>query len=102
MRLATGGTVQAMHLALEHGWAINVGAGYHHAKAGNGNCALADIPLAVLQAFDAGIERVLIVDLDAHRGNGHEAILAKDDRVFIFDIYNGWAYPGPASLSEKN
>lgn len=104
MRLATGGTVQAMHLALQHGWAINMGAGYHHATAevaNGGFCVFADIPLAAHEAFDAGVERVLIVDLDAHRGNGHEEILAQDNRVFIFDMYNGLAYPGIKSEKEK-
>jgi hypothetical protein len=32
MRLATGGTVLACRLALEHGVAINLGGGYHHAE----------------------------------------------------------------------
>ena len=36
MRLATSGTVQAVELALQHGWAINLSGGYHHAKTGEG------------------------------------------------------------------
>ena len=32
MRLATGGTILACRLALEHGLAINLGGGYHHAS----------------------------------------------------------------------
>jgi histone deacetylase 11 len=36
MRLATGGTVLACRLALEHGAAINLGGGFHHAAAGWG------------------------------------------------------------------
>ena len=31
MRLATGGTLLACRLALEHGVAINLGGGFHHA-----------------------------------------------------------------------
>jgi len=104
MRMATGGTIQAMHLALQYGWAINLSGGYHHATIEverGGFCALADIPLAIYEAFDVGVKRVLIVDLDAHRGNGHEEILAQDNRVFIFDMYRAGIYPGPKTLKEK-
>ena len=46
MRLATGGTVLACRLALEHGMAINLGGGFHHAAAawGGGFCVYADAP----------------------------------------------------------
>lgn len=104
MRMATGGTIQAMHLALQYGWAINIGGGYHHATAEvkqTGFCVFADIPLAAYEAFDAGVKRILIIDLDAHRGNGNEELLAKDNRVFIFDIYNARIYPGPKPVKEK-
>jgi histone deacetylase 11 len=36
---------------------------------------------------------VLIVDLDAHQGNGNEEIFKDDPRVRIFDIYNEAIYP---------
>ena len=35
----------------------------------------------------------MIIDLDAHQGNGHESVLANDKRVTIFDMYNANAYP---------
>ncbi len=67
MKLATQGTLDAVDLAQEHGWAINLSGGYHHAKAdsGGGFCVYADIPLAA-QKFLAlhPYEKVLIVDLD--------------------------------------
>ena len=49
MQYATGGTILGAELALEHGWAVNLSGGYHHAKAGNGEgfCYFADIPLAI-------------------------------------------------------
>jgi len=99
MRLATGGTIQAARLALAHGWAINLGGGYHHAKSQElergGYCIYADIPIAVRklwQEVDQNLN-VLIIDLDAHQGNGHEAVLGDDERVAIFDMYNGDTYP---------
>ncbi|HEB41574.1 MAG TPA: histone deacetylase [Candidatus Dependentiae bacterium] len=96
MRLATGGTVKATELARKHGWAINLSGGYHHAKRdeGSGFCAYADIPLAAHNVLEKNPNaKIMIVDLDAHQGNGHEAILGPDKRVTIFDVYNGTIYP---------
>ena len=96
MRLATGGTLKATELAFKHGWAINLSGGYHHAKKdkGGGFSAYADIPLAAYNVFEKDPNaKIMIVDLDAHQGNGHEAILGPDKRVTIFDVYNGSIYP---------
>ncbi len=101
MRLATQGTVQATQFALTHGWAINLSGGYHHAKANEsgGYCVYADIPLALTIAIeDYHIERALVIDLDAHQGNGHEDFFAKPgsifaDKISVFDIYGKDNYP---------
>ena len=47
-----------------------------------------------------GNAKILIVDLDAHQGNGHESIHAKDKRVKIFDVYSGNNYPGDEAAKE--
>lgn len=109
MKLATSGTIMASELALEHGWAINLSGGYHHAKPdrGEGFCALADIPLAIRKLKTAGkVDKVLIVDLDAHQGNGFQTLYStinteteevtykKDSTITILDFYNNDIYPG--------
>ena len=91
MKLATGGTVQAAKLALQYGWAINLGGGYHHAKhdAGDGFCVYADIPIAVEQLWKENSNlHVMVIDLDAHQGSGYQNYFADDKRVTMFDIYN--------------
>ena len=96
MKLATGGTVLGADLALKHGWAINLSGGYHHAKRENGEgfCVYADIPLAVNKVLEHNPHyKIMVVDLDAHQGNGHEACLKDEKRAFIFDVYNGSIYP---------
>jgi len=96
MRLATQGTLDAVDEAIKHNWAINLGGGYHHAKSdsGGGFCAYADIPLAVKKLINKyHKKKILIVDLDAHQGNGHEEILCHDKHVAIFDVYNENIYP---------
>ena len=97
MRYATGGTVLGAQLAMKYGWAINLSGGYHHAKAdkGDGFCFFADIPLAIkILRLEHPSLKVLVVDLDAHQGNGVESLAYGDSQTFIFDIYNADGYPG--------
>jgi histone deacetylase 11 len=91
-----GGTVLAGKLAKERGWAINLGGGFHHCSKnkGGGFCVYADISLCIQFAFaQLGISKVMIIDLDAHQGNGHEMDFAHDGRVYILDMYNSEIYP---------
>uniref|UniRef100_A0A0D9WRD4 histone deacetylase n=1 Tax=Leersia perrieri TaxID=77586 RepID=A0A0D9WRD4_9ORYZ len=93
---AVGGSILSAKLALERGWAINVGGGFHHcsAEVGGGFCAYADISLCIQYAFvRLNISRVMIIDLDAHQGNGHEKDFANDGRVYTLDMYNAGIYP---------
>lgn len=97
MRLATGGTVLACRLAVERGIAINLGGGFHHAAAdwGGGFCVYADAPLALKTLYDEGeIERALVVDLDAHQGNGTAATIRDWPWVRIADLYGESLFPG--------
>lgn len=96
MKYATSGTVLGASLALQHGWAINLSGGYHHAKAnsGEGFCFFADIPLAVYKLHKTNPKlKVMVIDLDAHQGNGYESIFKDDKRIVTFDVYNGEIYP---------
>ncbi|KAL3693221.1 hypothetical protein R1sor_006872 [Riccia sorocarpa] len=91
-----GGTILAGKLAKERSWAINLGGGFHHCSGtqGGGFCVYADITLCIQFAFsELGISKVMIIDLDAHQGNGHERDFMDDDRVYILDMYNSQIYP---------
>jgi histone deacetylase 11 len=93
MMLAVDGTLASACMALEHGWSINLSGGYHHASrgAGGGFCIYPDITFAVDHLrkwhFDR-VKKVMIIDLDAHQGNGHERDFLNDADVFILDCYN--------------
>lgn len=100
MRLAVMGTWMAAQAALRGGLGVNLAGGYHHASAdrGEGFCCFADlnIALSLLRqsgALQAGSDRVMIVDLDAHQGNGYERVCVGDGDVYIFDMYNRGIYP---------
>jgi histone deacetylase 11 len=96
MRYAVGGTILACRLALDPGVAINLGGGFHHAAAawGGGFCVYADIPLAAKILHDEGRARkVLVVDLDAHQGNGTAAVFQDWPWAVIFDLYQRDIFP---------
>jgi len=91
-----GGTLLAARLALDGGVGINCGGGSHHAFAdhGEGFCLLNDIAVAVKKLLIEGrIKRAMVIDLDAHQGNGTAAIFRGDRRVFTFSMHGAEVYP---------
>ena len=93
---AAGGTLEAAAFAVEHGVAMNLAGGTHHAfpSHGEGFCVFNDTAIAIraLQR-ERRIRRALVVDLDVHQGNGTHAIFAGDDSVFTFSMHGGKNYP---------
>ena len=74
-----GGAVAAMRSAIEHGFSGQLAGGTHHAHAdfGSGYCALNDFALAAETALAEGLaDRIAIVDLDVHQGDGNATIFA--------------------------
>lgn len=104
LRYQTGGTVIAAKISLERGWSFNVGGGFHHCSSdsGGGFCAYADITIAIKYLLDhvENVSKVLIIDLDAHQGNGHENDFLKEKRVYIMDVYNAYIYPGDSKAKK--
>lgn len=84
----------ACHAALAEGIGVCLAGGTHHAFSGHGEgyCVFNDIAIAIrdLQDKQPGI-KVMVVDTDAHQGNGTNAILADDPRVFTYSIHVGKA-----------
>lgn len=98
MRYAVGGTILACRMALAHGLAINLGGGFHHASSdqGGGFCVYADTPLAAKAVHDDGLaDRVLVVDLDAHQGNGTALVFRNWPWASILDLYDEGLFPFP-------
>ncbi|XP_039295037.1 histone deacetylase 11 isoform X2 [Nilaparvata lugens] len=98
MRFQTGGSILAGRLAMKRGWAINIGGGFHHANAhrGGGFCVYADITLLIQFLFNdrnSNVKSAMIVDLDAHQGNGYQRDFINNQKVYIMDVYNKRIYP---------
>jgi acetoin utilization deacetylase AcuC-like enzyme len=93
---ATGGTCEAAACALDHGIAMNLAGGTHHAFAdhGEGFCVFNDVAVAIRALQRRGrIVRAAIVDLDVHQGNGTHAIFAGDPDVYTFSLHGRRNYP---------
>jgi acetoin utilization deacetylase AcuC-like enzyme len=73
----------------------HIGGGLHHAFAnhGEGFCPFNDVAMAVRLLQTRGIERIAIVDLDVHHGNGTAFIFESDRRVFTFSMHQQHNYP---------
>lgn len=76
----------------------------HHAEPvrARGFCLLNNVAVAAAHALaELGCERVLIVDWDAHHGNGTQDIFWADPHVMLFDIHRASPfYPGSGNLQE--
>ena len=97
------GTIQAAKFALQHGIAMNVAGGTHHAftDRAEGFCLLNDQAIAAQYLLDHQLaKQILIVDLDVHQGNGTAQIFQNKPRVFTFSMHGTKNYPGHKEKSD--
>jgi acetoin utilization protein AcuC len=78
---------------------VSLGGGIHHAKPnrGEGFCLYNDVAFAGKYLMEKyGLQRILILDTDAHAGNGTAEYFYKDPRVLFVDLHQDprTVYPG--------
>ena len=101
--VATGGTVLASKLAINYGIACNTAGGSHHANydEGAGFCVFNDVAVAAKYLLNRGLaNKILIVDLDVHQGNGNSEIFKNENNVFTFSMHTKVNYPPIKSKSD--
>jgi acetoin utilization deacetylase AcuC-like enzyme len=94
--LSCGGTALAARQAVALGWAAHLGGGFHHAFSAHaeGFCYLNDLAVAARSAQAADcVERIAVIDVDVHQGNGTAAIFRDDPTVYTFSIHQEDNYP---------
>ena len=101
--LKSAGTVQAARLALQHGFCFSFTGGAHHAQRdfGNGFCLINDVVIAPRKLqLEKKVDRVWIIDVDAHKGDGTAALTAGDDSIRTLSIHmaSGWPLDCPPEL----
>ena len=102
-RASVGGAILAAELALQGYLAFHPGGGTHHGRPDRaaGFCYFNDPVFAILRFLDAGLQRVLYVDLDAHHGDGVEAAFATDARVRLASIHEEGRWPGTGGIDDR-
>ncbi len=99
----TQGTIDCCHFALANGVALNVAGGTHHAFAerGEGFCLLNDQAIAANYLLrEKLVEKILIIDLDVHQGNGTAKLFENNDAVFTFSMHGQHNYPFHKEVSD--
>ncbi|MEM9227706.1 MAG: histone deacetylase, partial [Verrucomicrobiota bacterium] len=92
----TAGSIAAAYAALEDGIACNLAGGTHHAFAdrGLGFCVLNDVAIAIAELRSKHPDLwILVVDTDAHQGNGTHALLRDVPNTYTYSIHVGRNYP---------
>lgn len=103
--IKSAGTVQAARLALQHGFCFSFTGGAHHAQYdfGNGFCLINDVVIAARKLqFEKKVSRIVVIDVDAHKGDGTAALTEGDDSIRTMSVHmaRGWPLDCPALLAD--
>lgn len=93
---AVDGTIRTIELALDRGMACNTAGGTHHAfeDRGSGFCILNDLAVGACFARDRrNVERILILDLDVHQGNGTASLCSNRESIRTVSVHCEQNYP---------
>ena len=101
-----GGAVSALEHVTEFGGiAGNMAGGTHHSHKsfGSGYCVFNDIAICALLARDEhGYDRVAVLDLDVHQGDGTATILAGEDGIVTISIHGEKNFPFRKATSDHD
>lgn len=98
----TQGTIDGTRFAIQNGIAFNVAGGTHHSGSnwGEGFCLLNDQAIAANHLLNKKlVNRILIIDLDVHQGNGTAEIFQNEPRVFTFSMHGDKNFPFKKEVS---
>src|SRR6478735_3321194 len=75
----------------------------HHAERATpmGFCIVNHVAVAAAHARASGVERVAVLDWDAHHGNGTQAMFWTDPSVLYVSLHQFPFYPGTGAASER-
>jgi len=99
---SVGGSIAAAEQALAGRIAYHPAGGTHHGRPGraSGFCYFNDPVFAILTALDAGVGRLVHVDLDAHHGDGVQDAFAGDSRIYTISIHERERWPHTGALDD--
>ena len=65
-----------------------------------GFCLFNNVAIAAAAALARGLQRVAIIDIDVHHGNGTQAMFYRDPRVLYVSTHQHPFYPGSGAAAE--
>jgi acetoin utilization deacetylase AcuC-like enzyme len=103
--LAAGATLDLTRKVMDgeasNGFAIVRPPGHHaEPQRSMGFCIFNNIAVAAQDTLERGAQHVLIVDYDAHHGNGTQAYAWTNDRVAYLSTHQENIYPGSGAIQE--
>lgn len=106
-RVIVGISLLASDLLMQGNFAklIGIGGGMHHAKPdyAEGFCFYNDVAICIMNLKQKHkLKRILVIDTDAHAGNGTKEIFYDDPQVLFIDIHQDprTLYPGTGFIHE--
>ncbi|MFN3492667.1 MAG: histone deacetylase, partial [Anaerolineales bacterium] len=74
----------------------------HHAEPDRamGFCLFNNIAIASQDALSSGIKKVMVIDFDAHHGNGTQAAFRNDERTGFISTHQWGIYPGTGWVTD--
>ncbi|MBI5955201.1 MAG: histone deacetylase [Chloroflexi bacterium] len=102
---AAGGVISCTR-AVQHGDAKNAFAIVrppgHHAEPNHvmGFCIFNNIAIAACDILASGLERVMVIDFDAHHGNGTQTVCMNNDRFGFISTHQWGIYPGTGWIND--
>jgi acetoin utilization deacetylase AcuC-like enzyme len=103
--LAAGGVISCTRAVLEgevHNAFAIVRPPGHHAEPDRamGFCIFNNVAIGARYAIERGLERVMVIDYDAHHGNGTQAAFLNDERIGFLSVHQWGIYPGTGWIED--
>lgn len=103
--LAAGGVISCTQAVLngdaKNAFAIIRPPGHHaEPQRAMGFCIFNNVAIAVQEALSHGMNRVMVIDYDAHHGNGTQAACMNDDRFGFISTHQWGIYPGTGWIED--
>ena len=97
------GTIECVNFSIKNGISMNIAGGTHHAFRDRGEafCMLYDQAIAANYLLENNkANKILIVDLDVHQGNGTASIFNENKNVFTLSFHGKKNYPFKKEISD--
>lgn len=103
--LAAGGVLACTHAVMrgdvKNAFAIVRPPGHHaEPQRAMGFCIFNNIAIAACEALENGFQRVMVIDYDAHHGNGTQAAFLNEKRAGFISTHQWGIYPGTGWIED--